>query len=206
MDTVPAFGYADEVEEVDVHEIEDWTLYVFRLDDPGNSDVVLNADVTPIFGRNYKMYLTPTPAAAGHRVTHVVRPSKTVDRCHIPTLVRELLTRELGLPLLEHFDSARKFKEGIFVRAGGMAQHRYADRIDTATVTGFEEASEVGRKIVPVLGEIGPVKAGLRTGQGKLGIEFRDGFWALGLLILDETRLRVLKGEECPRGVRRVRL
>ncbi|CAN0586793.1 unnamed protein product, partial [Laminaria digitata] len=58
-------------------------------------------------------------------------------------------------------------------------------------------------KIVPVLCEVDRVKAELRTGQGELGIEslrigdaylcfeagrtwYRDGFWALGALILDE--------------------
>ncbi|CAN0599788.1 unnamed protein product, partial [Laminaria digitata] len=30
MDTVPAFGHMDEVEEFDGHEIEDWTLYIIR--------------------------------------------------------------------------------------------------------------------------------------------------------------------------------
>ncbi|CAM9528427.1 unnamed protein product, partial [Laminaria digitata] len=30
MDTVPAFGHVDEVEEFDGHEIEDWTLYITR--------------------------------------------------------------------------------------------------------------------------------------------------------------------------------
>lgn len=35
MYTVPAFGYTDDVEEFDDHEIEDWTLYVVHLDEGG---------------------------------------------------------------------------------------------------------------------------------------------------------------------------
>ncbi|CAN0355140.1 unnamed protein product, partial [Ectocarpus sp. 4 AP-2014] len=58
--------------------------------------------------------------------------------------------------------------------------------------------------------EVDRVKAELRTGQGDLGVEslrtgdaylcfdaertwYRDGFWALGTLIPDQTRLRVLE-------------
>lgn len=130
--------------------------------------------------------------------------------CHIPTLAKDLLAHELGDPLLQDADCARKFKKGIFVRASGMLQQRYADRIDAVMVTGCDEAFAVGGKLVPVLGEVDRVKAELRTGQEKLGIEslrtgdaylcldaertwYRDGFWALGALILDETRLRVLE-------------
>ena len=40
MDTVPAFGHMDEVEEFDAHEIEDWTLYIIRLDAFGETDVL----------------------------------------------------------------------------------------------------------------------------------------------------------------------
>ena len=70
----------------------------------------------------------------------------------------------------------------------------------------------VGGKIVPVLGEVSRIKSALRKNgtDGGLGIEeldsgdaylcfeasrvwYRDGFWALGTLVLDETRLRVLE-------------
>ncbi|CAB1116215.1 unnamed protein product [Ectocarpus sp. CCAP 1310/34] len=210
MEVVPVFGHVDEVEEYDDHGIEDWTLYIIELDAFGKPDVFFNADVTPVFGRNYKRYLDLVDTAARHRVTHFVRPSRIVSMCHIPKLVRDLLAHEPGDPFLQDADCARKFKKGIFVRASGMLQQRYADRIDAVMVTGCDEASAVGGKIVPVLGEVDRVKAELRTGQGKLGIEslrtgdaylcldaertwYRDGFWALGALILDETRLRVLE-------------
>ncbi|CAB1113402.1 unnamed protein product [Ectocarpus sp. CCAP 1310/34] len=121
METVPVFGHMDEVEEFDGHNIEDWTLYTIKLDALGEPDVFLDADVMPVFGRNYKRYLDLIDNAPRHRVTHFVRPSRTVSRCHIPKLVRDLLAHELE-----------------------------------------------------------------RTW-------YRDGFWALGALILDETRLRVLE-------------
>ncbi|CAB1112833.1 unnamed protein product [Ectocarpus sp. CCAP 1310/34] len=200
----------DEVEEFDGHNIEDWTLYIIKLDALGEPDVFRNADVTPVFGRNYQRYLDLIDNAPRHRVTHFVRPSRTVSRCHIPKLVRDLLAHELGDPLLEDADCARRFKKGIFVRTSGMLQQRYADRIDAVMVTSSDEASAVGGKIVPVLCEVDRVKAELRTGQGDLGIDslhtgdaylcfdaertwYRDGFWALGAIILDETRLRVLE-------------
>ncbi|CAM9171447.1 unnamed protein product [Sphacelaria rigidula] len=209
MDTVPVFAHMDEVQEYDDHDIEDWTLYIVRLDDIGDLDVFLNADVTPVFGRNHKRYLHMIRRRVGHRVTHFVRPARTVGRCHIPYVVRELLTRELGDPLLEGTESARIFRKGIFVRTCDMLQQRHANRIDAVMVTGSDEALAMGGKVVPVLGEVERVKADLRTGDGELGIEsvatgdaylcfeakrtvFRDGFWALGEDILDRTRLRVV--------------
>ncbi|CAM9623129.1 unnamed protein product, partial [Hapterophycus canaliculatus] len=209
MDTVSVFAHMDEVQEYDDHEIEDLTLYVVRLDDT-DPDVYLNADVTPITGRNYKRYIQQTRRCVRHQVTHFVKPARTVERCHIPYVARELLTRELGDPLLEGAESARKFKKGIFVRTSGMLQQRYADRIDAVMVTGSDEALAVGGKVVPVLGEVQHVKAGLRTGHKELGFEplatgdaylcfeakrtrYRDGFWTLGEEILDQTRLRVLE-------------
>ncbi|CAB1096640.1 unnamed protein product [Ectocarpus sp. CCAP 1310/34] len=159
METVPVFGHMDEVEEFDGHNIEDWTLYIIKLD---------------------------------ALVTHYVGPSRTVSRCHIPKLMKDLLTHELGDPLLEDADYARRVKKRN-IRAGQC-----------------DEASAVGGKIVPVLCEVDRVKAELRTGQGDLGIDslrtgnaylcfdaertwYRDGFWALRTLTLDETRLRVLE-------------
>ncbi|CAB1101988.1 unnamed protein product [Ectocarpus sp. CCAP 1310/34] len=82
--------------------------------------------------------------------------------------------------------------------------------IDAVMVTGSNEALAVGGKVVPVLGEVQHVKAGLRTGDKELGFEplatgdahlrfeakrtwFGDGFWALGEEILDQTRLHVLE-------------
>ncbi|CAB1116431.1 unnamed protein product [Ectocarpus sp. CCAP 1310/34] len=189
MEVVPVFGHVDEVEEYDDHDIENWTLHKIELDALGKpDDVFLNADVSPVFGRNYKRYLDLVDTAARHRVTHFVRPSRVVSMCHIPTLAKDLLAHELGYPLLQDADY----------------------RIDAVMVTGCDEAFAVGGKIVPVLGEVDRVKAELRTGQEKLGIEslrtgdtylcldaertwYRDGFWALGALILDETRLRVLE-------------
>ncbi|CAB1099457.1 unnamed protein product [Ectocarpus sp. CCAP 1310/34] len=210
MEMVPVFGHMDEVEEFDSHNIEDWTLFVIKLDKLDEPDVFLNADVTPVSGRNYKRYLDLIDTAPRHRVTHFVRLSRTVDRCHIPTLVRDLLAHELGDPLIEDVDCARRFKKGIFMRASGMLQQGYADRIDAVMVTSNDEASALGGKIMPVLCEVIRASAELRTGQGDLGIESlrtgdaylcvdaertwnRDGFWALGALILDDTPLRVLE-------------
>ncbi|CAB1102471.1 unnamed protein product [Ectocarpus sp. CCAP 1310/34] len=171
MAVVPVFGHVDEVEEYHDHDIEDWTLYKIELDALGKPDELLNADVTPVFGRNYKRYLDLVDTAARHRVTHFVRPSRIVSMCHIPTLAKDLLAHELGDRLLQDADCARKFKKGTFVRASGMLQQRYADRIDAVMVTGCDEAFAVGGKIVPVLGEVDRVKDELRTGQEKLGIE-----------------------------------
>ncbi|CAB1096373.1 unnamed protein product [Ectocarpus sp. CCAP 1310/34] len=178
METVPVFGHMDELD---------------ALDEP---DVFLNADVTLVFGQSYKRYLDLIDTAACHRVTHFVRPSRTVGRCHIPKLVRDLCAHELGEPLLEDPDRARKFKKGIFVRASGMLQQRYADRIDEDMVTGCDQASAEGGKIVPVLESLGMEP--LQTGDAYLCLDaerawYRDGLWALGALILDETRIRVLE-------------
>lgn len=41
IDTVPAFGNMDKDEAFEGNDIEDWTLYVIRLDDLGNPDVFL---------------------------------------------------------------------------------------------------------------------------------------------------------------------
>lgn len=47
-----------------------------------------------------------------------------------------------------------------------------ADWIDFAVmVTSSDEASAVGGKIVPFLGEVDRVKADPRTGQGELGLQ-----------------------------------
>eukprot|EP00903_Cladosiphon_okamuranus_P017738 g16330.t1 len=67
METVPVFGHMDEVEEFDGHNIEDWTLHILKLDALGEPDVFLNADVTPVFGRNYKRYLDLIDNAPRHR-------------------------------------------------------------------------------------------------------------------------------------------
>ena len=68
MENLPAFTHVDEVQAFDGHDIEDWTLHVVRLDAGGDPDVFLNADVTPVFGRNYERAISgacphprPTP-------------------------------------------------------------------------------------------------------------------------------------------------
>ena len=212
MENLPAFTHVDEVQAFDGHDIEDWSLYVVRLDAGGDPDVFLNADVTPVFGQNYKRYLALVHTPAPHRVTHFVRPARTIQKCHIPGLVQDLLARDLGEPLLQDAEAARRFKKGLLVRTSGLLQQRHADRINAVMVTTSEEAMAVGGKIVPVLGEVNRIKSELRTSgtDGELGIEkldsgdaylcfeasrvwYRDGFWALGTLILDETRLRVLE-------------
>lgn len=163
MDTAPAFGHTDEVEEFDGHDIEDWTLYVVHLDSGGASDVFLNAAVPPIFGKSYKRYRELAHRLALHCITHFVRPARTVRNCHIPGLVRDLLSRDLGEPLLQEAEAVRKFKKGMLVRTSGMLQQRYADQIDAVMVTGCDEALAVGGKIVPVLSKVERVKAELRT-------------------------------------------
>eukprot|EP00903_Cladosiphon_okamuranus_P008434 g8107.t1 len=212
IESLPAFTHVDEVQAFDGHDIEDWTLYVVRLDEGGHPDVFLNADVTPVFGQNYKRYLALVHPPAPHRVTHFVRPARTVQKCHIPGLVQDLLARDQGEPLLRDPKAARRFKKGLLVRTSGLLQQRHADRINAVMVTTSEEAMAVWGKIVPVLGEVNRIKSELRTSSadGELGIEkldsgdaylcfeasrvwYRDGFWALGTLILDEPRLRVLE-------------
>ncbi|CAN0273420.1 unnamed protein product [Pylaiella littoralis] len=54
MGNLPVFTHMDEVQALDGHDIEDWTWYVVRLEAGGDPDVFVNADVTPVFGRNYK--------------------------------------------------------------------------------------------------------------------------------------------------------
>lgn len=92
----------------------------------------------------------------------------------------------------------------MLVRTSGMLQQRYADKIDTVMVIRCDEALAVGGKIVPILGEVERVKAELRTDKAELAVEtlesgnaylcfgarrvwYRDDFWTLGALILDET-------------------
>ena len=102
------------------------------------------------------------------------------------------------------------FKKEYFRAGQQYVAAEICDRVGAAMVTSSDEASAVGGKIVPVLCEVDRVKAELRTGQGDPGIDslhtgdaylrfdaertwYRDGFWALGALIFDETRLRVLE-------------
>eukprot|EP00903_Cladosiphon_okamuranus_P015607 g14411.t1 len=207
MENLQAFTHVDEMQAFDGHDIEDWTLFVVRLDEGGDPDVFLNADVTPVFGQNYKRYLALVHTPAPHSVTHFVRPARTVQKCHIPGLVQDLLARDLGEPLLQVPEAARRFKKGLLVRTSGLLQQRQADKINAVMVTTSEDAMAVGGKIVPVLGEVNRLKSELRTSgtDGELGIEkldsgdaylcfeasrvwCRDGFWALRTLILDDTR------------------
>lgn len=51
---LPVVGHMNEVEEFDGHEIEDWTVNVVHLETDDAPDVFLDADVTPVFTRNYK--------------------------------------------------------------------------------------------------------------------------------------------------------
>ena len=69
MDTVPAFGHMDEVENGCSHEIEDWTLYFIRRDAFGEPDVFFDADVTPVCSRNYKGCLQTIGKSVPHLVT-----------------------------------------------------------------------------------------------------------------------------------------
>ncbi|CAB1110488.1 unnamed protein product [Ectocarpus sp. CCAP 1310/34] len=154
MDDLPAYTHTDEVQAFDGHDIEDRTLYVVRLEAGGDPDVILNAD----------------------RVTHFVRPARTVQKCHIPGLVHDLLARDLGESLLRDVDAARRFEKGLFVRTSGLLQQRHADRINAVMVTTSEEAMAVGGKIVPILGEVNRIKSELRKNgtDGELGIEKLD--------------------------------
>ncbi|CAB1113970.1 unnamed protein product [Ectocarpus sp. CCAP 1310/34] len=198
MENLPAFTHMDDGQAFDGHDIEDWTLCVVRLEAGGDPDVF--------------RYLALIQTPALNRVTHFVRPARTDRKCHIPELVQDVLARDLGEPLLQDLDAARRFKKGLLVRTSGLLQRRHAHRINAVMVTTSDEAMAVGGKIVPVLGEVNRIKSELRKNgtDGELGIEkldsgdaylsfeasrvwYRDGFWALGTLILDETRLRVLE-------------
>lgn len=61
------------------------------------------------------------------------------------------------------------------MRASGILQQRYADRIEAVMVTNCDEALAVGGKIVLFLCEMERVKAELRMGShGELGTETLD--------------------------------
>jgi hypothetical protein len=90
---VPAFGHFDEVEVYDEHPIEAHTMYIIDLQSTDRVDPFLNADVTPVLGRNYLKYLQLVGArAVPHVVTHFVRPSRIIRRCHVPQVVQATLT------------------------------------------------------------------------------------------------------------------
>ena len=112
--------------------------------------------------------------------------------------------RQLGDPLLKYTGCIRKFQKRNVEVTTSLLQQRYSDRIDAVVVTGYDGASAVRRKIAPVFCGVHRVKAEHRTGQEHLGIESlrvggvcfcfeagqtlcRDGSWALGALILDES-------------------
>lgn len=63
MDTVPACGHTDEVEEFDGHEVEDWTLYVVRLDAGGAPDVFSQRGCNPDFWRELQAVPAARPPA-----------------------------------------------------------------------------------------------------------------------------------------------
>ncbi|CAB1121518.1 unnamed protein product [Ectocarpus sp. CCAP 1310/34] len=153
MGNLPAFTHMDEVQAFDGRDMENWTLYVARLDAGGDPDVCLNSD--PL---------------------RILRPARTVQKSHIPGLVQGLLDRDLGEPLLQDWYAARRFKKGLLVRTSGLLQQRHAGRINAVIVTTSEDAIAVGGKVVPVLGEVNCIKSELRKNgsDGELGIEKLD--------------------------------
>lgn len=154
---MPVCSRPDEVDEFHPgeHHIEPWNLYIGRLDARATSDIFLNADVTPVFGRSYLRYKELAAEMFHHRVSHFARPSQlqVVGNCHIPVLVDELIARDLEDPLLKDESVLRKFIKAVLMRISGMLQQRFAERIVATMISGSEEALAVGGKIAPLFQE-----------------------------------------------------
>jgi hypothetical protein len=209
---VPAFGHFDEVEVYDEHPIEAHTMYIIDLQSTDRVDPFLNADVTPVLGSNYLKYLQLVEArAAPHVVTHFVRPSRIIRRCHVPHVVQATLSSSCDalLAIPDVGDCVRKFKKSLLVTVSGLMQQRHSDNIAATIVTSSKEAAAVGGRIVPVSADIEQVVAEMREGglmrsshirgdnvhlcmKWKRSL-YKDGYYALALHVLDYTRLRVLE-------------
>eukprot|EP00903_Cladosiphon_okamuranus_P012054 g11318.t1 len=182
METVPVFGHRDEVEEFDGHNIEDWTLYIIKLVALDEPDAFLNADTTPVFVRNYKRYLDLIDSAPRHRVIHFVRPSRTVDRCHIPTLDAPL--REL--PCFTAVPGAESRLVFASFRVGGSLTKSLEDTAVDAImhIAGWKTESVAQRNIGPTTSTVAAGSKRQRgqayadTNEARLSEEFTQAFAA----------------------------
>eukprot|EP00953_Heterococcus_sp_UTEX-ZZ885_P016532 9295-Heterococcus_DN1.PRE.1 len=184
-------------------------------------DPFLNADVTPVLGRSYLKYLelfnsSKTCKPVPHKITYYVKPSRVVNNCHIRHVVQDFLSSPLFdkddaknlQQLLQQGSVSQQLKKGVLVTLSGLLQQRYADRITALIVTSKAEAETVGERLVPVSAEMEAVVGRMREG-GKVEqvtsardahvcmkwrrYWYKDGFFALGLFILDYVRLQVLE-------------
>jgi hypothetical protein len=185
-------------------------------------DPFLNADVTPVLGRSYLKYLqlcnsSSTRKPVLHKITHYVKPSRVVTNCHIRHDVQDFLSSPLfdkdddkGLQkLLQQGSVSQQLKKGVLVTLSGLLQQRYADRITALIVTAKSEAQAVGERLVPVSAEMEAAVGRMREGGVVEEVTssahdahvcmtwrrywYKDGFFALGLYILDYVRLQVLE-------------
>lgn len=163
---MPVCGHLDEIEEFHPgkHHIEPWNLYIVRLDARATSDMFLNADVTPVFGRSYLRYKELAAEMVDHHVSHFVRPSQlpVVGNCHISVLVGDLIARDLDDPVLKDESVLRKFIKAVLMRISVILQQRFADRIVATMISGSEEALAVGGKIAPLFQEFEWLMSSLR--------------------------------------------
>eukprot|EP00953_Heterococcus_sp_UTEX-ZZ885_P007902 4743-Heterococcus_DN1.PRE.1 len=184
-------------------------------------DPFLNADVTPVLGRSYLKYLellntSKTRKPVPHKITHYVKPSRIVNNCHIRHVVQDFLSSPLFdkdddkdlQKLLQQGSVTQQLKKGVLVTLSGLMQQRYADRITAHIVTAKAEAETVGERLVPVSAEMEAVVGRMREGGVVEAVTsahdahvcmkwrrywYKDGFFALGLFILDYVRLQVLE-------------
>eukprot|EP00953_Heterococcus_sp_UTEX-ZZ885_P007851 4717-Heterococcus_DN1.PRE.1 len=184
-------------------------------------DPFLNADVTPVLGRSYLKYLelfssSKTCKPVPHKITHYVKPSRIVNNCHIRHVVQDFLSSPLFdkdddkdlQQLLQQGSVTQQLKKGVLVTLSGLMQQRYADRITALIVTAKSEAETVGERLVPVSAEMEAVVGRMREGGVVEAVTsahdahvcmkwrrywYKDGFFALGLFILDYVRLQVLE-------------
>ncbi|KAG5185655.1 hypothetical protein JKP88DRAFT_311408 [Tribonema minus] len=191
MHEIPVFGYFDDVQTYNGHNIKPENMYIVELIKPAGADMAegrcmdafLNADITPVLGCNYLRYLQVVGAqAARHRITHFIEPSRTVKRCHVPAVLQAFLDTDASSPCDDAEDDIwtedlqRKFKKSVIVTASGQVQQRYADSISAVIVSGRAEAQSIsGTRVVPVPAEMEAVVWELRQGGAVLGhISKRD--------------------------------
>ena len=101
LHTVPVFGHFDEVQAYDGHETN--VYIVVLLEGPSmRIDAFSNGDVNPVLGSSYSIHSVPADhafqwkrASTSRALTHCVRGSIVIKRCHIPHVVRNFLPRHL---------------------------------------------------------------------------------------------------------------
>ncbi|KAG5189672.1 hypothetical protein JKP88DRAFT_301020, partial [Tribonema minus] len=226
MHEIPVFGYFDDVQVYNGHSIKPENMYIVEMaskkdkgEEPGHCmDAFLNADITPVLGCNYLKYLQVVGAqAVRHRITHFIRPSRVVKRCHVPAVLQAFLDSDPSSSCngsdaeddLWTEDLQRKFKKSVIVTASGQVQQRYADSISAVIVSGRAEAQSISEtRVVPVPAEMealmwefregGAVRGQLCKSDAHICMDWRrfwykDGFYALALFILEHVRLHVLE-------------